>query len=196
MGAGADDAIDEDGHAAGKSGGAPRRRGGGRPVGPVDSLSDSNAPTIRAAPIGTLTNRTPPPAQEAGEDARRGGGRRPLRWLLWPTRRQEPAPFVVLGEFRGQQAQGGRGQDGTTDALSGRGRRSAHRRFCARPPSRLNKVKAARAGEEDPASSEKVGGAPAEHEEAGEGERVGVDDPLLATSRHVQRGPHLGQCKR
>jgi hypothetical protein len=45
------------------------------------------------------------------------------------------------------------------------------------------------ASKEDTASSEEVGGASSEHEEAGEGQRVGIDDLLLATGRHVQRSP-------
>jgi hypothetical protein len=38
-----------------------------------------------------------------------------------------------------------------------------------------------------------VCGAPAQHEEAGNGERVGIDDPLLGIDAEAEIVPHLRQ---
>ena len=48
-------------------------------------------------------------------------------------------------------------------------------------------------GDEHAPASEQVGGAAAEHQEAGERDRVGVDDPLQAGGREVQAVAHRRQ---
>ena len=49
------------------------------------------------------------------------------------------------------------------------------------------------ADEEHAAAAEQVGRAPAEHQEAGERQRVGVDHPLQAGGREMQPGAHRRQ---
>ena len=50
-----------------------------------------------------------------------------------------------------------------------------------------------RPGEEHAPATEQVGGPPAEHQEAREGDRVGVDDPLQAGGREVETVAHRRQ---
>jgi hypothetical protein len=50
------------------------------------------------------------------------------------------------------------------------------------------------ARDEDPASSEQVAHPPAEQQQAAEGERVGVDDPLQVRTGEVQRVLNMRQC--
>jgi hypothetical protein len=49
------------------------------------------------------------------------------------------------------------------------------------------------ADQEDLAAGEEVGGAPGQHQEAGEGQRVGVDDPLQAGVGEAERGVDVRQ---
>ena len=64
------------------------------------------------------------------------------------------------------------------EALHARARRSSVSRSGARPPASEASANSSSASDEHPALAEVVGGAPAEHQEAGERDRVGVDDPL------------------
>ena len=63
----------------------------------------------------------------------------------------------------------------------------------ARPPSRLKRVNTSEPEHEHPPPTEQVGRPPAQHQEAGEGQGVGVDHPLLPGHRQAEVGPHLGQ---
>ena len=98
----------------------------------------------------------------------------------------------MLGEGGRQQAQGGRGQDGAPDALSGPGGDQL-RSSLGEPAEEAEEGKGRQSDDEDAAPAKHVSGAAAEHQEAGEGQRVGVDDPLLAGIRHVEPGAHLRQ---
>ena len=57
----------------------------------------------------------------------------------------------------------------------------------ANPPSSDASREQDDAGDEDPASAEDVTGAAAEQQQAAEGERVGVDDPLQAGAGEAER---------
>ena len=52
------------------------------------------------------------------------------------------------------------------------------------------------ADQEDLAAGEEVGGAAGQHQEAGEGERVGVDDPLQAGVGEAERGVDRSAARR
>ena len=56
------------------------------------------------------------------------------------------------------------------------------------PPASEASANSSEAGDEHPALAEQVGGAAAQQQEAGEGQRVGVDDPLQVDGREA-RGP-------
>ena len=47
--------------------------------------------------------------------------------------------------------------------------------------------------DEDAAATEEIGGPSAQHQEAGEGQGVGVDHPLLTGHRQPEALPHLGE---
>ena len=64
------------------------------------------------------------------------------------------------------------------EALHARARRSASPGRARAPPASEASANSSSASDERPALAEVVGGAAAEHQEAGERDRVGVDDPL------------------
>ena len=98
----------------------------------------------------------------------------------------------MLDEGGRQQAQGRRGQDGAPNALSSPGGDQL-RASLGEPAEEAEERKGRQPGDEDAAPAKHVRGATAQHQEAREGQRVSVDDPLLAGGRYVEGGAHLRQ---
>ncbi len=151
----------------------------------LDSGRARRAATSATTPTGTLTKRIqrqlkksvrmPPKSAPAEAPADGHGAPDP----------QCPGAGRALGERRRQDGQGGGRQDGGSQALQGPG--------ADQPGLALrHAAEQARHGEdgqahhEDPPPTEQVGCSAAEKEEPGEGQRVGVDDPLEVRGAEVQ----------
>ena len=153
---------------------APRRRRA-RPRATMRS-----AASAAAIPIGTLMKQDPAPAQRLRSACRRAA--RPTRRRSPPIAPQSPsarlrsAPSVNVVVRIDSVA-------GATTApprpWTARAAISV-RSVCARPPASDASANSTQPGREDLAPPEQVGRAAAEQQEAGEGQRVGVDDPLQA----------------
>ena len=119
--------------------------------------------------------------QPAGDQPDRRAGDRHAR-----VHAHRPVPLLALGEGDGDQRQrGGRGQR-AADALDDPGGEQP-RLVGGEAAGQRGEREQGDARDEDPAPSEQVAHPPAEQQQAAEGERVGVDDPLQVRPGEVQR---------
>ncbi len=149
------------------------------------------ATTAVTRPMGTLMNRThrhessavsiPPRSTPTAPPA-------PPMALHSPRARASRRP----GEGGDDDGQGGGGQGSAADALDGPGRGQPSGAL-GEPPDEAGPDEQEQAEQEDPAPPERVGRPPAEQEEAGEGEHVGVHHPLQADRGVVQVPPDRRQ---
>jgi hypothetical protein len=91
----------------------------------------------------------------------------------------------AFGEGRSEQGQGGGGEDGRAEALSGPGD-AEYRQRRRQPGQQAGCGEQAEPGQEDAPVAVEVGESAAEQQEAGEDERVGVDGPGQVGGGDVQ----------
>lgn len=122
---------------------------------------------------------SPPAAPPAGADGRPGG--------------YGPRPRRSGGDGRGQDGEGRGGQYGGAETL--------HTTGGEQLPALLRETAGegrggedTEPGEEHPLAPEDVGGPAAQEHETGEGDRVGVEDPLETDGAQAQVGAHRRQC--
>ena len=132
----------------------------------------------------------PAPAEQIGEDAAAEDADCGAARSRGGPRAERPAASDGVGERRRDEAQGGGSQDGAADAL-GRTGGDQHAAALREASEQAEEGEEGEADHEDAAAAEEVGSTPAEHQEPGEGERVGVHDPLQRGGRHVQVDAHL-----
>ena len=143
-------------------------------------------------PDGHVDEQHPAPVQQVGQDAPgedadgrpAGGGRGPGA--------QRPAPLGWLKEPDRQEAQRGGGQDGTADAL-GRPGGDEPGAGLSQSAQQAAEGEKSEPQHEHPPAAEQIARPPSQHQQPGEGEGVGVDDPLLAGHRQTQVMAHLRQ---
>ncbi len=141
---------------------------------------------------GHVHEEDPAPGEELGQDAaqeRAGRGAGRGHGAPCSERPRTGRPF---GERRGEDGQRRRGQDGGTEPLQRPGRDQPGL-VLGQPAEEAGHREQGQADEEDLAPPVQVRGAATEKQEAGEGQRVGVDDPLQPRSAEVQVTLDRGQ---
>ena len=182
---GADDAEDDRGQAAADQDGAgevearaPRSAGRGDRDQPPAGEDDGD-------PDRDVEDEDRRPVEGLGEDAAEQGAGRAADPAHRRPEPERPVALGALGEGGGDDRQAGGGDHRGAEALQ---RAGADQQALAvgDGADQRGDGEEADADEEDPAPRQQVAGAAAEHQEAGEGERVGVDDPLQAGVREVR----------
>jgi hypothetical protein len=120
-----------------------------------------------------------------------------LRTLLAAASSSRPkgtrlGPRRGLGERRGEQAQRGRREDGTAEALQRPGRDQLAA-VLGEAAEEAGRGEDDQTDEEDLLAAEQVSRAAAAEQEARERQRVGVEDPGEAGVTEVERGLQVGQ---
>ena len=165
----------------------PRRSPPSRAAGSRMGLSP-----IRTAPIGTLNEEDPLPAEGARQQAaEQGAGRGAAAGDAAPDAQGEIA-FAALGEGRDEDRQGRRRQQRPAEALD-----AAEGDQRGLRPGETAGQRGAReeheTGHEHAPAAEHVGQAAAEQQEAAEEDRVGAEHPLQTLDGEVQIGPDRRQ---
>ena len=157
-----------------------------RPAGsPVPSATKRPEAISTAIPIGRLMKKT---------------HRQVRNWVITPpssapeappaaaTRApdaERPGPRAPLGVGGDEDGQGGRGEHRAAEPLEGAGD-DQHGLRVRDPVEQAGEREEREPGQEQAPAAEEIGGAPAEEEESGEGQRIGVDHPLQAARREAE----------
>ena len=141
--------------------------------------------TITAIPTGTLIRKIAGQPKALREQAAEQHAEAAAEAAHRAPHAERAVALAALGE-RGRDDREARGRDDRAAEALQRARADQQRRASSPARKQRSEREQRRAGEEHAPAAEQVGRAPAEHQKAAEGDRVGVHDPLQPRRREAE----------